>query len=405
MKKQKGGVRLSIEYKSANPQGNTTTANAFFMANSRFRILTNNSISCITLVATLNEGIESPFRSMRSNDIDIHVRSLLVKVFITNQRSDWYSIPSREIYNGIEITSYTQFTAEIQRSIDIYKQSIISDDSLLDGICPAIISSITLPRNNESVRDLWQLFNVNDAGLGYILTAALDPNPNGNTISIITMEFMEGFDTAYNVLNNNINNPTRFRFLMAVVQYEFRRLNLFGYRHGDAHLNNVLINPNYQYFTRSGNPEYLGRAIIIDFGRTTALSPDQLRLVRSGDVSICAAEIQNTILDRSLIRNGLARLPNDNRPILYMSEEINELQRWRANYINDITIPYLRQRLELGNNGNVKEHIVNNILPSDYWYHLGGTKNKEKGRKSTLTKLKKKSKKTQKNKTSSRKQK
>jgi hypothetical protein len=401
MKKQKGGVRLSDEYKLANPQGNTTTANVFFMHNSRFRILTNNSVSCITLVATLNEGIESPFRSMRSNNIDIHIRSLLVKVFITNQESGWYSIPSREIYKGIEITSKEDFTKEIERSINIYRLSIISRDSLLDGICPAIISSTTLQSNNELVRNLWQLFNVNDAGLGDILTAALDPNPNGNAISIMTMEFMEGFDTAYNVLNNNINNPTRFTFLMAVVQYEFRRLNILGYLHGDAHLNNVLINPNYQYFTRSGNPEYLGRAIIIDFGRTKTLSPEQLGLVLSGDVSICAAEIQNTILDRSLIRNGLARLPNDNRPILYMSEEINQLQRWRENYINDITIPYLRQRLGLGNDVDVQQYIFNNILPSDYWYHLGGTKNKEKGRKSTLTKLKK----TQKNKTSSRKQK
>ena len=399
MKKQKGGVRLSDEYKKWEPAGTTTTANAFFMENSRFRILTNNSISCITLVATLNEGIESPFRSMRSNNIDIPIRALLVKVFITNAQPGWYPIENRPPHRGIEITSYQQFNAEIQRSIDIYRQSISSNDSLLDGICPAIVSSISLVQTNpKAAEDLWRLFSVDNGGLLNILNAF---NQNGNNISIITMEFMEGFYTAFNVLSNNINNPQRFHFLIAVVQYEFRRLNLFGYRHGDAHLNNVLINPNYKYFTRSSHPDYLGRAIIIDFGRTRNLAPRELLQVQRGDTSICRAEIEHTILGNSLTNYGF---PQQN--IQYMVEAINQLAAMRERYINDITIPYLRTRLGLGENGNVQQHIINRILPSDYWFHLGGTKNKEKGRKSRFTKLKKtKSKKTQKNKRSSTKQK
>ena len=51
-KTMKGGVELKPSW------NNKTDAIHFFLANSKFRILTNNSISCITIIAILNNDIE-----------------------------------------------------------------------------------------------------------------------------------------------------------------------------------------------------------------------------------------------------------------------------------------------------------------------------------------------------------
>lgn len=49
-----------------------------------------------------------------------------------------------------------------------------------------------------------------------------------------------------------------------MIQYEFQRLNMYKYIHGDAHFGNVMIHPDYDYLY--GGPK--GRALIIDYGRT-----------------------------------------------------------------------------------------------------------------------------------------
>jgi len=122
MKNIKGGVRLTTQYLTENPNGDRNTACNYFLSNSTFSVLTNSSISCITLVATLNNGIISPFKSMRSNDIEYLVNRLLLKIFITNTQSGWYTIDGRGSYNGIEITDYALFRDEIKKQIDIYKK-------------------------------------------------------------------------------------------------------------------------------------------------------------------------------------------------------------------------------------------------------------------------------------------
>ena len=49
-----------------------------------------------------------------------------------------------------------------------------------------------------------------------------------------------------------------------MIQYEFQRLNMYKYKHGDAHFGNVMIHPTYNYLQNGQT----GRALIIDFGRT-----------------------------------------------------------------------------------------------------------------------------------------
>ena len=98
-KNKKGGVRLSTQFVKNTGTTDRKTAIQFFLGNSTFRILTNNSISCITLVASLKANTPSPFKSMRSNNIQLEVRSILLKIFVTNpvlKTKGWYDIPGRK---------------------------------------------------------------------------------------------------------------------------------------------------------------------------------------------------------------------------------------------------------------------------------------------------------------------
>ena len=357
----KGGVRLTAQYLTEVPNGNRGTACDYFLSNSTFSVLTNSSISCITLVATLNNGILSPFKTMRSNNIECIVNRLLLKIFITNTQRGWYTIESRGSYNGIEITDYALFKDEILKQIDIYKRSFMSDDSLFDAICPAIVNSITI-MNIQTLKFYSKLSGLKQHEKTQLNSILASFGVNNNSISMILMEYMDGFDTAYNVLKNlyNSNNMQRYNYFAQIIQYEFQRLNRLGYRHGDAHLGNVMINPNYQYFTRSGNPLYLGRAIIIDFGRTRPLNNDELTRVNNNDVTVFQEEIMNTILK-----------PLNEEYIT--NTHLNNFIDWRNNFLNSITIPKMRTFFGITPNANLREYLNNNIINnSRFVYNLGG---------------------------------
>jgi hypothetical protein len=139
---KKGGVRLSSEFIKRTGTTDRKTATQFFLVNSNFRLLTNNSVSCITLVASLKDTIPSPFKSMRSNNVQLEVRSILLKIFLTNPNlkiKGWYNIPGRADYDGIEITTLVDYEKEIETQKQIYQKSFVSESSLMDAICPAII--------------------------------------------------------------------------------------------------------------------------------------------------------------------------------------------------------------------------------------------------------------------------
>ena len=102
-KSKKGGVRIASEDMNRNQ------ALSFFLNNSSFSVLTNSSISCITLLVTLNDGVNSPYRILRPVGFDQQVKKILLKVFITADISDWYTIEGRGNFSGIEVTSKEDF--------------------------------------------------------------------------------------------------------------------------------------------------------------------------------------------------------------------------------------------------------------------------------------------------------
>jgi len=323
----KGGVKISNVFSNQYPPNANIRRIAFdsFLNNSTFRILTNSSVSCITLISELNPAAGSPYLNDRANNFNVEVRRLLLKIFLTHPReTGWHSIPNRsQHHNGIEIQSYRTFLDEARVQHDLFQQSYIDQYSLFDAICPEIVYIV---QNWDGARNIILPNDQNQ--LNDILTGAV----GDNTISVIAMELMEGFDIAANILPTLDND--RRGIMYKFIQYELKRMHLFGYRHGDFHQGNVLINPTYRYFTRSGQIQMMGRVIIIDFGRSRRIqTPGEHHLV-----------------------NDLERmLPNNN----YLSmDEFNGINTLRERYLNDITFPALRHMFPCNNYQEFHQNVL-----------------------------------------------
>jgi hypothetical protein len=276
-KKVKGGVRLSQLY-----QGTRDQAMLDFLSNSTYTFLSNSTISCMAVLANLNAGINSNFRSCRSNNLDVLVRQMFVKLMLVDiNAADTaeYLIPNRLPHGVIEVATLANFEAEIAMQREIYRTTLTSESSFLDSLCPSIVGAgtlvvpVNLPGLTHGQQD--QLNQIQAAVGGNI------------EFRFIAMEMMEGFRPANVVLPRLPNGRYDFtlersRYLYNIIQYEFTRFNGMGFFHGDAHFGNVMINPDYPYF--SNHPDFLGRAIILDFGRTTRITPQEQALVTAGNM-------------------------------------------------------------------------------------------------------------------------
>ena len=282
IKTKKGGVLLNDDFP------NRAQALLYFIRNSKFKILTNSSLTCITLVASLNPGFETPFYSARSNNFKVPVKKILLKLSITNKAGEapaMLPIPGRE-YNGIRLMTVNEIIEEVNLQKRIYRKSFVEPyfNSPFDAICPAIIETamhidklggLRLANffiNNLEARNGKTLEN-DKAELVSILNYMDNRFPNNN-ISMIAMEFMDGFSTFYEAFQNGQIIPSHFH----MVNYVFKQLHDLGYMHNDAHINNMMINPNIPYFTSTGRLDVMGRVIIIDFGRTTLVTNEQRAL-------------------------------------------------------------------------------------------------------------------------------
>ena len=291
----------------------------YFITQSKFKIFTNNSLTAITILATLNDGVDTPFRSMRSLNLFMDVRKILLKISVTRDTSKeampadrMLKIPRRgdylnnhtglviKGYQGIELITLESFNKEVNIQKRIYKKTFSEErfNSPFDGLCPSVIASLpdidwlnTLPelctkiRENLVERGGKDCYGVNrdlkydqnelDQVFNYRQKPYVSVNIN-NTLSIIAMEYLDGYKTVYDADQQGLLLD-RHKWM---INYAFTQLHQVGYMHMDAHPYNMMINVNEDFFS----PDHLGRVIIIDFGRTRLKkdtdglhAPDQLR--------------------------------------------------------------------------------------------------------------------------------
>ena len=261
-----GGVRITTKFPDRD------AALMHFIQNSKWSLLTNDSISCITLVAALKANITNPYRSLRNQNFNTPVEKILIKLFITtptaSRRSSMISVPGRpsHIPGEIELTPENIFMDEIRTQRVIYKKSFLDEASFLEPICPKIINYV-IRANLSLFQRLRGMSSQEQRQLDDILNAS---RKHGKDISFVVMEMMEGYRIAGDVFKYtyDFRNDDK-RHLLDMIQYEFKRLNEYGYFHGDSHFGNVMINGSYKNYIEGCTIP--GRAIIIDFGRTKKL--------------------------------------------------------------------------------------------------------------------------------------
>lgn len=273
----KGGVAITERWRN-DAEG----ALFFFIRNcKKARILTDDSISCVTYIFEDfdNSNGESPYITVRSTNLNEPLHQILFKVgFVTKQIRNLSHCRRRDPNIGFESITYEDFEEEVQTQNKLFQRSFIDNFSPFEPICPAIIcytSSISKD-NKQIIFNNILLGNQELSNQTGILTERYthgysDRDITKNLLKVqenmffVVMEFMDGYQPLHNLIRNK---HKRAKYFEDMHKYELIRMyESFHKYHCDNHYGNVLINPNYSYFTDNKYDNYYGRAIIIDFGR------------------------------------------------------------------------------------------------------------------------------------------
>ena len=342
---QNGGIVIKGEF-------NRETAFIYFARNSVFEVLSTTTRGGILFRLHLEDGVDSPYFTIRSNYPNKEVRSVIVKLVSINAMNiPDYGIRTNPIFEQ-------DFVKEVRMQKDIYLKSL---DEQLEPICPSIVYNclcnkarilnlldLMIAKNNCNVRlnnncrtilSISQYLKHREAIETPILQKILDdelekefneeveqqkqnygekfikqknqeksikkkqllakyPTDTDDKFGILVMENLEGYE---------ILDASRSTFKFHYAFYELHRLFLLGYIHGDAHQGNIMINPNYTYFGEKYKGQSLkGRAIIIDFGKTFEHKIDVTQYINFDNASSVAYALLNTPTPRYVIS---ARFP------------------------------------------------------------------------------------------------
>lgn len=248
---QKGGIQL--RFADQTPE----LAADFFISNSECLLLTRSTKGGIMFTLTLNNGLVSPYISTRSNHPNQEVRSIILKLVFIGPHG--YRLPACQI--DLNECTTQQFRKEVQTQCDIFQESL---DQYLEPICPSIAYSHIFSSAAEKNDFLLYLHANSLVGITAIVLDQINNDVHLPTYNIgyIVMEKLEGFIKVSETLGDDPANVLMYK---KMVIYELWRLyNLTGrYIHGDPHLENFMIDINYNYLTIGP-----GHVIIIDFGNT-----------------------------------------------------------------------------------------------------------------------------------------
>jgi hypothetical protein len=375
-----GGFVYNLDHLPGSRSGdNSFDAFYFFLNNlGSARILTNSSIGGITLLLTLRTGVLSPYRHTRRELSSQPMNSILIKLSLRTDTQPTFSInidnarnpPSRpgDIIYPFEVNPLDVISREAQIQNDIYRALFIGErlpnmppvsnrdepnyinQNIYDPFVPAILGFI--PQAENEIDNIMSLIEPVFEGRGrftvgedlFILNEFINARTSmlGLGLSIILMEFMDGFTTYANILQSEPDNNRRLDIsnkYNPFIIYELTKLLKMGYLHCDMHMNNCMINENSLYFTNNPRDNNLrGRIMIIDFGRILPI-PDI-----------------NNLLVGSLLNDVISTL------YIYYNEELLRNMYGKPNYwfvgmpfMND----FIRIRQDITQNYNILTNYLN----------------------------------------------
>lgn len=236
--KKNGGIILTTGY---------TQESAFehFINNCKFSIFSTSGSACSIILASLNQDIQSPYRTIRTNMFNYPVNKLLLKIC------------SSKITNEVNIQK------------DVYLKSLKDKNSLLEPLCPCIVFAHTDKLKKSEKKEYKELIETNiaseqdETAMRVLIDTLFEQD-----VYYIAMELIDDCKP----LKYFINTP-EFNTYKTIALYELDRLHKIGYMHNDYHFENVLINQNYNYFGIKS-----GRAYIIDFGCSSVCPEEETRI-------------------------------------------------------------------------------------------------------------------------------
>ena len=275
----KGGVVLAQSW-----SGTSDDALNFFLSNSTFKILADNSVASYVYICRLNDGVVTPYTSMRSDNFYTPVNSILLKIFFhCDEYQEDYTIEGIHRYgvrDDKEMTTAYRVDYEVSAQHRIYSRSFSDELTPCEPICPAIIS-YTTNLHKTKVNELWKniknnlilrdidrdepIYYTDEEITDFIFTERKMGTFISRKLSVVAMELMDGYNTLRNIFNTTPREERSNIILMWA--WNFARLkNVMQIEHRDLHLSNILFNPDKHFYSDT-NPNYFGQIIIIDFGR------------------------------------------------------------------------------------------------------------------------------------------
>jgi hypothetical protein len=228
------------------------SAMIYFLRNAMYRVLTTDSSSCITLLATLpDERKTCCFTHLQPDEEKFGdpIRTMLIKIMMTSDKSTYYK--------GKKVQSFIEFRNEIDTQIDIWKCSAREQ---LNAICPQIFWASTI--SNDHRKEYYRLFS-NGIDKEHHKNIELFFRNSFQT-SIICMEYLEGYQSVEYHRTHGIDIIILANIICDPLIYELMRLLSCGYVHKDLNYGNIMYHPHIPNYY--GN-NHMGRIKIIDFGK------------------------------------------------------------------------------------------------------------------------------------------
>jgi hypothetical protein len=287
--------RIRAGFGIVNAGATHTFAMKRWLEHATFRVLTFDSSSCLTLVATLRDDTEPFFFTHTRPDDPMFakpVRTMLVKLMLTNPTiTKQLNYTNKQLgKNGkyINVQPTNAFTSECAVQRDICQRSMANHPC--DPVCPFIYWSTIakedksnyyksiflsgLGDDNETKRIVEGFFYAQNAKNTQNTQNAKNTQNTQNTKntqkhhpSIICMEWLEGYQTFKQHWNKKTG--VDFSTLSDELAYEMMRLLSCGYIHTDLNIENIMYRPD----TEGGKECGKGKLQLIDFGRVRRTTP------------------------------------------------------------------------------------------------------------------------------------
>jgi hypothetical protein len=289
----------------------------FFKLNSTFSILTNSSTAAITFLATLNDGVTSPFIQTRSNIFGTEIKTLLFKYFPirpaepgkssseTNNILSFYTHQLRGNKTNIELTEVEDIEDEYKIQLQIYEITYNTLLSANEPVCPYPISCSVQLDKKQAIQEIITLLDETNKEKKVIITDTLCGNLDElikghekdkdtsyistynkktrqetqytasrgaearamiTNLACIVMEHMDKYITLEEYKKTATALDKDIKKAESLAAYELVRLKEIGFIHGDLIPQNMMYNSEYKYITTDDKNK--GRVILIDFGRS-----------------------------------------------------------------------------------------------------------------------------------------